>query len=314
MNKSLSNKVVKQIIYILTQPTLYVITGPTASGKSALAIQLAKKLGTEIISADSRQIYTGIPIVTAMPTPEELAAVKHHLINMLPLEEYYSAARFEEDALRIASDLFARCGSAVVCGGSMMYIDALCNGIDNLPTVPDNIRQGLMKEWEENGNEWLIEQLRIEDPEYMQRVDLQNLKRVFHAVEISRTAGQPYSSLISGEKKKRDFRIVKITLTAPREQLFDRINRRVDIMVADGLEEEARSVYHLRHLNSLNTVGLKEMFAYFDGTMERTVAIERIKKNTRVYAKKQMTWHKKDPLIIPLDINTPDPLSQILSL
>lgn len=285
---------------------LIVITGPTASGKSALAIEIAKRLNTEIISADSRQIFQGIPIVTAMPTVEELAEVPHHLINILPLDAYYSAAMFEEDALRIARELMERNGSAVVCGGSMMYVDALCNGIDELPTVPDHIRQGLMLEHSQKGDDWLRTRLQELDPEYYQRVDLQNIKRVFHAVELSITAQAPYSSLLQGVKKERDFDIVKIALSAPREQLFDRINRRVDLMVESGLEEEARRVFPLRHLNSLNTVGLKEMFAWFDGTMDRTTAIERIKKNTRVYAKKQMTWFKRDSEIQYLDINTPN--------
>lgn len=285
---------------------LIVITGPTASGKSALAIEIAKRLNTEIISADSRQIFQGIPIVTAMPTVEELAEVPHHLINILPLDAYYSAAMFEEDALRIARELMERNGSAVVCGGSMMYVDALCNGIDELPTVPDHIRQGLMLEHAQNGDEWLRTRLQELDPDYYQRVDLQNIKRVFHAIELSITAQAPYSSLLQGVKKERDFDIVKIALSAPREQLFDRINRRVDLMVESGLEEEARRVFPLRHLNSLNTVGLKEMFAWFDGTMDRTTAIERIKKNTRVYAKKQMTWFKRDSEIQYLDINTPN--------
>lgn len=288
-----------------TDKTLIAITGPTASGKSALAVDVARKLGTEIISADSRQIYSGIPIVTAMPTPEEQATVPHHLIDMLPLDAYYSAAMFEEDALRIASQLMERTGYAVVCGGSMMYVDALCNGIDNLPTVPDDIRNALMQERAQKGDQWLLAELERVDPVYHQRVDRNNLKRVFHAIEITRAAGAPYSSLLSGTKQSRPFNILKICLDAPRQQLFDRINHRVDIMVEQGLEDEARSVYPLRHLNSLNTVGLKEMFAYFDGQMERSVAIERIKKNTRVYAKKQMTWFKRDPDIIYHDINQP---------
>lgn len=287
----------------IEEPTLIVITGPTASGKSALAIDIASRLGTEIISADSRQIYKGIPIVTAMPSDEELASVPHHLINMLPLDAYYSASRFEEDALAIANRLIEKNGSAVVCGGSMMYIDALCNGIDELPTVPDNIRRGLEKELEQKGAGWLKEELQRLDSDYYSKVDLNNLKRVFHAVEIIRSAGKSYTELRTGRKRELPFKIRKYMITMPRQRLFDRINSRVDAMVAKGLETEARSVYPLRHLNSLNTVGLKEMFAYFDGTMERTVAIERIKKNTRVYAKKQLTWWARDKEIIPLDLS-----------
>lgn len=293
--------------------TLIVITGPTASGKSALAIELATKLGTEIISADSRQIYRDIPIVTAMPTREERSMVPHHLVDMLPLEAYYSAAQFEEDALRIARKLMDKTGYAVVCGGSMLYIDALCNGIDNLPTVPDEIRFELKKQHAANGDQWLIGLLKDLDPQYYEVVDKNNIKRIFHAVEIIRASGKTYSSLRTGEKKKRDFKIEKYCIDMPREVLFDRINRRVDAMVEAGLEQEARSVYDRRHLNSLNTVGLKEMFAWFDGKMDRSTAIERIKKNTRVYAKKQMTWWKKDPDIIPLDSTAaPGPLDLIL--
>ncbi len=282
------------------KPTLIVITGPTASGKSALAIELAQRLNTEIISADSRQIYKGIPIVTAMPSEEELAAVPHHLINILPLDAYYSASMFEENALRIASGIMERNGVAVVCGGSMMYIDALCNGIDELPTVPDPIRSGLEKERQIKGDDWLREELRRLDPDYYKKVDLNNLKRVFHAVEIIRTDGKPYSALTTGIKRERPFNIRKYMLAPERTTLFDRINLRVDMMVEAGLEEEARRVYGLRHLNSLNTVGLKEMFAWFDGTLDRDTAISRIKKNTRVYAKKQLTWWARDPVITPI--------------
>ena len=270
-----------------------VITGPTASGKSALALELAAQRGLEIISADSRQVFTGIPIVTAMPTPEELASVKHHLIDMLPLDAYYSASRFEEDALRIAREQLEEKGEVIVCGGSMMYIDAFCNGIDDLPTVSDAIRTATYREFEEAGLEEALVTLRDMDPEYYEIVDKKNFKRVIHAIEIMRASGVTYTSLRRGEKKKRDFEIDFRYIDLPRDVLFDRINRRVDKMVEAGLEEEAARVYPLRGLNSLNTVGLKEMFAWMDGEMDRTTAIERIKKNTRVYAKKQETWHKR---------------------
>lgn len=293
----------------MDQPELIVITGPTASGKSALAIDIARAVGTEVISADSRQIYKGIPVVTAMPSPEELAVVKHHLIDMLPLDAYYSAARFEEDALAIAEKLIDRNGSAIVCGGSMMYVDALCNGIDMLPTVPDSIRHDLEKEFEKKGGDWLREKLRLLDPEYYGIVDLCNTKRVFHAIEIILASGKTYTELRTGKKRKRPFRIKKYMTDLPREVLFDRINRRVDIMLENGLEEEARTVYHMRHLNSLNTVGLKEIFAWFEGTMDRDTAIARIKKNTRVYAKKQMTWWARDPEIVKGD---PDTLRKLI--
>lgn len=286
----------------MSRQVLIVLTGPTAGGKSALAIDVAQRLGTEIIGADSRQIYTGIPIVTAMPTPEECAAVKHHLIDFLPLDAYYSASRYEADALAVARRIMARNGVAVACGGSMMYVDALCNGIDELPEVPDNIRMGLKEEHADRGDAWLLDELRRLDPDYYGLVDRRNIKRVFHAVEIMRAAGTTYTSLRTGMVRERDFDIVKICLCMERPLLFDRINRRVDAMVEAGLEEEARRVWPMRHLNSLNTVGLKEMFAWFEGAMDRTTAIERIKKNTRVYAKKQLVWWKRDTAVTFVDV------------
>ena len=272
---------------------LIVVTGPTASGKTDLAVRLALQHDTEIISADSRQIYKGIPIVTAVPDESQRMGVTHHLMELLPIDAYYSAAMFEEDALRIASKIWQTRDVAIVCGGSMMYIDALISGIDELPTVPDSIRIQLVDEWHKLGDDWLRDKLKQLDPEYYGVVDLANMKRVFHAVEICLAAGTSYSSLRTGVRKQRDFEIRKIVTDLPREELFDRINSRVLKMVESGLEDEARRVYHMRHLNSLNTVGLKEMFAYFDGIMDFDTAVARIQKNTRVYAKKQLTWLKK---------------------
>ncbi len=285
------------------KPLLIVITGPTASGKSALAVEVARRLDTEIISSDSRQIYHGIPIVTATPTTEEMGGVRHHLIDVLPLDAYYSASEFEQDALCISNGLFESRGVAVVCGGSMMYVDALCNGIDDIPTVPEGIRKSLMDEWKDRGDEWLLTRLQCLDPVHYERVDKKNMKRVFHAVEISVTANKPYSSLTTGMKKERDFDILKICLEGDRGKLFERINSRVMHMMDAGLEEEARTVYPMRRLNSLNTVGLKEMFAWFDGILTRDEAIARIQKNTRVYAKKQLTWYKRDSDMARLDFN-----------
>ena len=285
----------------LTRPTLVVITGPTASGKTSLSIDVARRLGCEIISADSRQLFRDLPIGTAAPTTEELAAVPHHLVGTLSLSDYYSAARFEEDALSLLPDIFNRSGGyAVVCGGSMMYVDALVNGIDIMPTVSADVRAKLTRLAEEQGSEGLLALLEIIDPEYYMAVDKQNTKRIVHALEISMQAGVPYSTLRTGTKAIRPFDIKKIVIELPRETLFDRINRRVDAMIANGFVEEARSVYHLRHLNSLNTVGYKELFEYFDGTMDLDTAIARIKKNTRVYAKKQMIWLKRDESVIRL--------------
>ena len=284
----------------MKKPTLIVITGPTASGKSALAVSLAKKLDTHVINADSRQIYGGIPIATAVPTQAERKGVPHHLLEILPLDAYYSAAKFQEDAREIIDKLLIARQVAIVCGGSMLYLDALLNGIDELPTVPLQLRNKLDQEYREKGREWLLEKLLELDPVYYYEVDRNNLKRVFHAVEISLTAQVPYSSLLTKKKREyqfyRDlpFNVVKFCLTGLRGWLFDRINYRVTEMMRNGLEDEASRVYHLRHLNSLNTVGLKEMFAYFDGKFTLDEAVARIQKNTRVYAKKQMTWHKRD--------------------
>ena len=271
-----------------------VVTGPTASGKTALAVKLAREYGCEVISADSRQVFKGIPIVTAQPTEEEMGGVRHHLIGHLPLDAYYSAAEFEQDALKLIYRQFETSDTVIVCGGSMMYVDALCFGIDDLPTIPDDFRQELKKSTEEKGVDWLLSTLKLLDPDYYSRVDLKNIKRVFHAVDISLYSGKPYSSLLTGRKIERPFQIEKKIIELPREELFNRINRRVDLMVEAGLEEEARSVFYLKGLNSLNTVGLKEMFAWFEGNMKREEAIERIKKNTRVFAKKQLTWLRRN--------------------
>lgn len=295
--------------------TLVVITGPTGIGKSAVALELAKRLSTEIISADSRQIYKGIPITTAAPTAEDMSEVCHHLVGFLELDSYYSASLFEEQALTIAEEIFSRSDYAIVCGGSMMYVDALCNGIDMLPTIPNDIRQELMQEHSEKGDEWIKEQLKELDYKYYQQVDLNNIKRVFHAVEICLAAGQPYSSLRTGRQKQRPFRIVKTALNAPREEIFSRINRRVEKMLEMGMLEEARSVYHLRNYNSLNTVGFKELFKYFDGEWDLSTAIARIQKNTRVYAKKQLTWHQRDSEINWIDVCSDiPPIDQITKL
>lgn len=274
---------------------LIVITGPTASGKTAMAIKLARKLGTEIISADSRQLFREIPTGTAQPSAEELAAVRHHFIGTLSLGDYYSAARYEEDVMRLLPEIFARCnGTAVMCGGSMMYVDAVCRGIDLLPTVSQEIRQYALALWQEGGNEAIIERLRRLDPAYLETVDLKNHRRLVHALEICLESGRPYSELRTGAVKPRPFEIEKYAIDLPREVLFDRINRRVERMMEEGLLEEARRVFPLRTLNSLNTVGYKELFAFFDGLWDLPTAVARIQKNTRVYAKKQLTWLRRD--------------------
>lgn len=283
------------------RPTLIIVTGPTGSGKTDLSIKLARHLGCDIISADSRQLFRDIPIGTAAPTPQQLSAAKHHFIGTLSLDEYYSAARYEEDALALLDSLWLHNDKAIMCGGSMMYIDAVTRGIDELPTVSDQVRDHVMKLYQDEGIEGIRQMLRNLDPEYLASADPSNHRRLIHAIEICLESGVPYSSLRTGMVKERPFNIITMMIDYPREELFDRINRRVDEMIANGLEEEARKVYHLRHLNSLNTVGYKEMFAWFDGTMDRDTAIARIAKNTRVYAKKQLTWLKRNPDLIRLN-------------
>lgn len=281
--------------------TLIVVTGPTGSGKTKLSIELARRLGCDIISADSRQLFRDIPIGTASPTADEQALVRHHLVGCLGLDEYYSAARFEEDALRLLDVQFANSDYAVVCGGSMMYVDALTRGIDSLPEISDDVRREAYGMLESEGIEGVRMRLRELDPAYYAVVDLNNHKRLVHALEICMEAGVPYSSLRTGREKVRPFRVVKFAFDYPREELFERINRRVDAMMANGLLEEARAVYPLRHLNSLNTVGYKELFNYLDGQWDLPAAGARIAKNTRVYAKKQLTWLKRDASVIWLD-------------
>ncbi len=283
--------------------TLIVITGPTGVGKSDAAIAIAKRLNTEIISADSRQIYKGIPIGSATPDITQLKAVKHHFIAELELGEYFSAAQFEDESLKRLETIFATHDYAVVSGGSMMYVDALCKGIDQIPTITPDIREAVIRKYNEDGISAIDAELLMRDPEYHAIVDRNNHKRVIHAVEICRQVNGTYTSLRTGKTKQRPFKIIKIGLNIPRDELFDKINRRVDVMLERGLEAEARSVYHLRNLNSLNTVGYKEMFSYFDGTLDLATATEKIKRNTRVYAKKQLTWYARDPDMIWI---TPD--------
>ena len=257
---------------------LIVLLGPTAVGKTELSLQLAERLGCPIISADSRQLYRDMTIGTAAPLPEQRARVPHYFIGTLALTDYYSAACYEEEAMALMQELFAQHDTLLLTGGSMMYIDAVCNGIDEIPTISEEVRRAVVTRYEE--------------------VDRRNPKRVIHAVEICRMTGRPYSSLRTNARKERPFDIVKIGLTRPREELYERINSRVDAMMHDGLEAEARRLYPYRHLNALNTVGYKEMFAYFDGTYDLPTAVEKIKRNTRVYSRKQMTWFRRDDSIV----------------
>lgn len=292
------------------EKTLVVITGPTGSGKTSLAVEVAKAIGTEIISADSRQIFKEIPIGTAAPSEEERAAVPHYFVATHSLTDYYSAADFESDVISLLERKWLEHDVMVMAGGSMMYVDAVINGIDDIPSISDENRRRAMAVYENGG----LQQLRLDvldlDPEYYRQVDLNNHKRLIHALEIMYESGKKYSELRTGQSRKRDFRVLKFALNLPREVLFDRINRRVETMIDAGLEAEARAVYDMRHLNSLNTVGYKEMFEYFDGKMDRATAIARICKNTRVYAKKQLTWLKKDDSVIWL--NPENALEEVL--
>lgn len=280
-----------------TPHTLVVVTGPTASGKTAAAIALAQRLGCEIINADSRQIYKEIPICTAAPTAAEQALVNHHFVATKSITDYYSASQFETDVMALLPSFWSKGDYAVMCGGAMLYVDAVCRGIDEMPDISPEVRTAVKVQLAQDGLQPLLDELQRLDPEYYAIVDKQNTKRVAHAVEICRQTGVTYTSLRTGIVKQRPFNIVKVAIGLDRPTLFDRINHRVDLMMEQGLEQEARSFYHLRHLNALNTVGMKEMFAYFDGTMDLATARERIKKNTRVYAKKQLTWFARDPSI-----------------
>ncbi len=284
------------------EKTLLVLLGPTGVGKTALSIELAKRLKTEIISADSRQIYKGMVIGTAAPTLEEIDGVTHHFIQTISPETYYSASEYETDVLNLLTHLFSKHEIAIMTGGSMMYIDAVCKGIDNIPTIDETLRKKLYELYESEGIDPIRSQLRILDPVFYNQVDLKNHKRVIHALEVCLMSGKPYSSLRTGNPKIRDFRIIKVGLTRSREELYSRINHRVDKMVKDGLMDEAKKFYPLRHLNSLNTVGYKELFNYFDGNSTKEEAIEKIKQHSRNYARKQMTWFKRDKEIKWFDL------------
>jgi len=283
--------------------TLVVIVGPTGVGKTELSLRLAEHYSTPIINADSRQIYRDIEIGTAAPTPDELLRVKHYFVHQLSLDCYYSAAEYEKDVLTLLDNLFTEHSVVILSGGSMMYVDAVTNGIDDIPTVDDETRQFVKQRFESEGLDTLLAELKILDPEYYEIVDKKNHKRIVHALEIIYMTGKTFTSFRTHTVKKRPFRIVKIGLRRERPNLFSRINMRVDKMMADGLLDEVKRVYPLKHLNSLNTVGYKELFNVLDGEWELPMAVERIKKNTRVYAKKQMTWYKDNPDIHWVDMD-----------
>ena len=275
--------------------TLIVLTGPTAVGKTELCLRLASHFGIPVINADSRQIYREMKIGTAAPTDEQLRQARHYFVGQLQLDDYYSASLYEQQVISLLPELFRESDYALMAGGSMMYIDAVCNGIDDIPTVDDETRRVLKQRLADEGLESLVEELRRLDPEHYEIVDRQNPRRVVHALEICHMTGRTYTSFRTNSRKERPFTIRKVALSRPREELYQRINARVDQMMADGLLDEARALLPRRSLNALNTVGYKEMFNYFDGVWTLDEAVERMKGNTRRYARKQLTWFKKDP-------------------
>lgn len=273
---------------------LLILLGSTGVGKTDLSIDLATHWNTSIISADSRQLYKGLTIGTAAPTKQQLERVPHHLVGTLNIQDYYSASEFEVEALNIINELHSKHDIVIASGGSMMYIDALCKGIDEVPTIDKSLRKDVYERYLKEGLDPIRAELKILDPVFYDQVDLKNYKRVLHALEVCLMTGKPYSSFRKNTIKKRPFDIIKIGLMRDREELYHRINTRVDNMIELGLIDEAKTHYQYRDLNSLNTVGYKELFKYFDGEWDKEYAIEKIKQNSRIYSRKQMTWFKRD--------------------
>lgn len=280
---------------------LIVLLGPTGVGKTDISIDIARHLGSEIISADSRQFYKEMRIGTAVPSKEQLSEIRHHFIGFISVMEYYSSSLFERDVLSLLPGLFKDRNIVLMTGGSGMYIDSVCEGIDDIPDIDPAIREKINIKYEKEGIEGLRIALKLLDPVHYGKVDLKNHKRIIRALEICESTGRPYSSFLTRQKRERDFEVIKIGLRRSREDLYSRINRRVDQMIADGLEEEARGLYEMRHLNALNSVGYKEFFDYFEGSSSKETAIELIKRNTRRFSKRQMTWWGKDKAITWFD-------------
>lgn len=291
--------------------TLIVVVGPTAIGKTAMGIQLANHFKTEIISADSRQFFKEMEIGTAVPSQEELAAAKHHCIQHISVNDTYSVGDFEKEALEITSRIFETNDYAILVGGSGLYVDAVCNGLDEFPEVKPSVRDEVRQLYDAQGLDALVAILKGKDPIYYEQVALQNPHRVIRAVEVCLSSGQPFSNFLNQKKKERSFQIVKIGLKAAREIIYNRINLRVDMMMAQGLLAEAEKLYPLKDLNALNTVGYKELFRYFEGDWDLDFAVAEIKKNTRRFAKRQLTWYRKDADVQWFDYETE--LSKILS-
>lgn len=296
--------------------TLLVLLGPTGVGKTEWSIRLASALQVPILSADSRQVYRGMQIATAAPTADQLQRVPHYFVGSLSPETYYSASSYEQDVLSLLEELFEHHRVVILSGGSMMYIDAICKGMDELPIVDESLRHELQELYQREGLDPIRRQLKLLDPVFYGQVDLKNPQRLIHALEICLMAGKPYSSLRTNPERERPFRILKIGFTRDRAELYDRINQRVEKMLEEGLLEEASSFYPLRHLNALNTVGYKELFRYFDGEWSLEKAIEKIKQHTRNYARKQLTWFKKDKEIhwINLSEQERDVMAEVMQL
>ena len=294
------------------QNTLIILTGPTGIGKTRTGIELARHFNTEILSADSRQIYRELKTGTAVPSEEELQQVRHYFIQSHSIRENFNASRYEKEALILLKQLFRRHNKVFMVGGSMLYIDAVCRGIDDMPDADPELREKLNLRLEKEGLESLRRELKQRDPCYYREVDLKNPVRIIHALEISLLTGKPYSAFRSNQKKKRPFSILKIGLNCPRETLHSRINARVDKMMAEGLEEEARKIFPLKHLNALNTVGYRELFAWFRGEISKEKAIELIKRNTRRYARKQITWLRKDKEICWFEPNQTEEIKKMI--
>lgn len=294
---------------------LIVVTGPTASGKTTLSIALAKEFNTEVISADSRQFYKEMQIGTARPTEDELQGVPHHILGHISIHEHYNAGMFEKDALKILDKIFLKKNIAIVCGGSGMYVNALCYGLDKLPQQNEDIRNKLEKLLQEKGIEALQEKLKVLDAAYYEIVDLKNPHRLMRAIEVCMSTGIPYSQLRKNEKKERSFQILKIAIDWPREKLYERINQRVDLMFEQGLEKEAKKLFPYKNINALQTVGYQELFNYFEGKCSIEEAKQLIKQNSRRFAKRQLTWFRKDKEIKwfkPEEINNIIPYLQTI--
>lgn len=295
---------------------LLVLLGPTGVGKTEWSIRMAEQLGVPIVSADSRQLYRGLIIGTAAPTEEQLKRVPHHLVGILSPNDYYSASEYENEALSVINKLHEQHDTVILTGGSMMYIDAICKGIDIMPDIDQELRNDISKMYNEEGLDPIRQKLKLLDPIYYDQVDLKNTQRVIHALEVCIMTGKPYSSFRLNTIKERPFEIIKVGFNRPRPELYDRINKRVDEMIKDGLEEEARQLYPMKHLNSLNTVGYKEMFEYFDGNWTLEVAIDKIKQHSRNYARKQLSWFNRDKSIKWIDLSDKyiDVVNEIQSL